>query len=626
MSRKTIFFVFGTIFIFYLFPLFSRTVSTDESVAILYIKTGFFEFFKNMLRYEVHPFLFFEIQRLIMGMLGTSIFSLRLEAIIFAIGSVFFVYRITRLDYDEKTSFFTAFFMMLSPFFIYYATEGRMYMQLLFFCVSSAYFLRMSIDQGRKRDFIAYFIFALGLLFTHVNAVFPFFIQFIYLLFYFFKKKLKKRDFLILLFMMMIAVSIYFVYCLNWKMFPIFNNMSDIMRTNSHFKVKRFDYIWKFISLMSSFFLSRGVTLMTWGKLIPTIIAVFLMLTSLLVLKRKEFSIFFLFMFPAILNFVFDSLLFIFYRIDLFEPKRLIFFVPFISLSLVRFIFMQQKSVIKRISLFFLSVIFIYFLSYSISYENSWSPYYEVKHFLKGKAFVKVDKDINATILYLYFPDSIKTIYCDDPKQNEPFEMATGINVEDSKELIPDKFHEVRSIIILQDEYMNTYLPKEKRMNELYLNISQYNRACEGYNIIFRKYSVINQKPNMNGYMEKLRFDPIFRIFGPKIGFRIEEGEHYREIMNYRERYITIFSDINFIITEFNYFKYYWFLPSETGFCWFRTIPLFKSYNSDFYFKPIRASIIFDPAVKLYVIILFMLQCIFSMLWLFDFSKKIEKQ
>lgn len=109
--------------------------------------------------------------------LGRSEFWIRMLSIIFATGSIVFIYNIGRILLDKKTAIIAAFFLAISPYHIWYSQEARPYMLFLFFSMVTTYFML-------SKKWLWYSFALTFSLYTHYFTFFLFCSHIIYVLFF----------------------------------------------------------------------------------------------------------------------------------------------------------------------------------------------------------------------------------------------------------------------------------------------------------------------------------------------------------------------------------------------------------------------------------------------------------
>jgi len=122
---------------------------------------------------DLHPPLYFALMHLWIRVVGKSEFALRFPSVAAATLTVPLLYVLARSLLNRETGLWAALLGSISPFFLWYAQEARMYTWLLVLSLTSVYlFLRLLEDKSRRRDYVAYTAVSLALLYTHYAGFF----------------------------------------------------------------------------------------------------------------------------------------------------------------------------------------------------------------------------------------------------------------------------------------------------------------------------------------------------------------------------------------------------------------------------------------------------------------------
>lgn len=127
---------------------------------------------------DFHPPLFHVVLSFWIS-LGTEEWQMRLLPILFSLASIWIVYLFAR-NYSEKVAIYTAFFLSINPFFIYYSQELRPYMMGCFFAVFSVYIFWKAL--GNTKLWILFAIITALHLYTSYFALFVLAGQLLFLL------------------------------------------------------------------------------------------------------------------------------------------------------------------------------------------------------------------------------------------------------------------------------------------------------------------------------------------------------------------------------------------------------------------------------------------------------------
>ncbi len=123
------------------------------------------EIFTNFTPRDFHPPLYYFLLKLWSQFFGTSEVALRSLSVLFAIGTIYLTFLITKRMFGKKVGIIAALFLATSPLHIYYSQEARMYSLETFFTVLSVFFFTQ-VGEGRKADWILFSASLVLLFFT----------------------------------------------------------------------------------------------------------------------------------------------------------------------------------------------------------------------------------------------------------------------------------------------------------------------------------------------------------------------------------------------------------------------------------------------------------------------------
>ena len=104
--------------------------------------------------------------------LGDSLNWIRLPSIVLGTATVPIVYAIGRKAGGVGAGLIAAALVALSPFAIFYSTEGRSYATMAFLVATSTLALLKALEHGERRWWVLYGLAAVGALYTHYTSVF----------------------------------------------------------------------------------------------------------------------------------------------------------------------------------------------------------------------------------------------------------------------------------------------------------------------------------------------------------------------------------------------------------------------------------------------------------------------
>lgn len=189
--------------------------------------------------------LYFLILRYWVRVVGVSEFALRIPSVIFGVGAIFLIYKLSVVLFNRKVGLCSSFILAISPFHIFYSQDARHYALFVFLTLLSILlYLKIVRNPGPGINlYIFYGIVTALLLYTTIWGIFVIVIQ---NLFYWQNHFHKKRWFitqivifviflfwLVPFFMFMRENGEYVKACLDWIERPDVNSLIETFRTFS---------------------------------------------------------------------------------------------------------------------------------------------------------------------------------------------------------------------------------------------------------------------------------------------------------------------------------------------------------------------------------------------------------
>jgi len=147
------------IFIAFLLRLINLNQSLwlDEAINLNNVSAlGFRELMLNYSLSDFHPPLYHLVLKTWVNFFGNSEISARAHSIIFALGSILFVYLIGKKLYDAKTGLISALLLATAPLHVYYSQEARMYMLAAFLTTVSVYFFLSIFEKDKLYNWLGF--------------------------------------------------------------------------------------------------------------------------------------------------------------------------------------------------------------------------------------------------------------------------------------------------------------------------------------------------------------------------------------------------------------------------------------------------------------------------------------
>lgn len=118
-----------------------------------------------------HPPLSFVILWLFIETLGTNEFTVRLPSCLFGIATIPLVHFFGKQLFGEKEGLLASFIISLSPWYIKWSQEARMYTELTFFTILALYFFYQASYKERVTSYVLSAIFTTMAFYTHYSGV-----------------------------------------------------------------------------------------------------------------------------------------------------------------------------------------------------------------------------------------------------------------------------------------------------------------------------------------------------------------------------------------------------------------------------------------------------------------------
>lgn len=177
------------------YKLDSESIYLDEGFTI---DTSKYDLKKitEITSHDVHPPLYFFIMHYWINLFGDSEFSTRFLSVIFGTLSIFMIYKVGTLIFDEEVGIISSLILGLSFYHIRYSQQARHYTLLALMTLFSFYFLIKLINKINLKDSIGYVLSSSILMYTHFYSIFIILCQNIFL-FTLFLTNQKKNKYLL---------------------------------------------------------------------------------------------------------------------------------------------------------------------------------------------------------------------------------------------------------------------------------------------------------------------------------------------------------------------------------------------------------------------------------------------
>lgn len=144
----------------------------DEALSYHFVTTrSFSNLLFSLPLIDPHPPLYYIILKGWIQFAGSSEFALRLPSIVFGTLAVGMFYYLVEAVFDRPTALLASILMSISPFFITYSQEVRMYALSVLLTVSATYFLYRATNSTSVTHYTGYIISSILLGYTHVWGI-----------------------------------------------------------------------------------------------------------------------------------------------------------------------------------------------------------------------------------------------------------------------------------------------------------------------------------------------------------------------------------------------------------------------------------------------------------------------
>ena len=190
IKTKYSYFILSAIYLigilFRVYKLDFQDIGNDEMINYLISSLGFHEIISAILK-EIHPPLYYYLLHFWMY-LGNDAGTLRTLSVIFGVLTIPFVYFIGKKCFNEKVGLLSCLFIAISPFYIYYSQEMRMYSLSSFLAVVCVWYFLKILEKNEKKFWVGFIIFTVLSLYTHYSFYYLLFVENIFMGIMWFRK------------------------------------------------------------------------------------------------------------------------------------------------------------------------------------------------------------------------------------------------------------------------------------------------------------------------------------------------------------------------------------------------------------------------------------------------------
>lgn len=184
--------VFGLIFMILCMVQLRQSIWFDESYSAYLTR---FEYPKvwELTAQDVHPPLYYFALKTWAHFFGHTDFAMRMLSVICGAVAILFAYLWLRYKYGAAAAITATALLSISPVFVRYGQEMRMYTMVLAIVFAATYVLQLAIDNGKKRWWLIYAILLAAGMWTHYFCALAWIAHLVYLAVIYRKKIFQKR-------------------------------------------------------------------------------------------------------------------------------------------------------------------------------------------------------------------------------------------------------------------------------------------------------------------------------------------------------------------------------------------------------------------------------------------------
>ncbi len=184
----------GMLYLVLCFASIDQSIWFDESYSAYLIRFDFKDIL-NFTAADVHPPLYYFLLKIWSMIFGYTDFALRAMSALFGALAILFAYMWIKYKYGKAAAILGALFLAISPNFVRYGQEMRMYTVIAAIVFAATFVLQLAIDNKTKKWWIIYAVLvALGM-YTHYFCAFAWVAHVVYLLFVYGKKFFSEKKF-----------------------------------------------------------------------------------------------------------------------------------------------------------------------------------------------------------------------------------------------------------------------------------------------------------------------------------------------------------------------------------------------------------------------------------------------
>ena len=184
--------VFGLIFMVLCMMQLRQSIWFDESYSA-YLTHYDYPKVWELTAQDVHPPLYYFALKTWAHFFGHTDFAMRMLSVVCGAVAILFAYLWLRYKYGATAAITATALLSISPVFIRYGQEMRMYTMVLAIVFAATYVLQLAIDNGKKRWWVLYALLLAAGMWTHYFCALAWIAHLIYLITIYHKKIFQKK-------------------------------------------------------------------------------------------------------------------------------------------------------------------------------------------------------------------------------------------------------------------------------------------------------------------------------------------------------------------------------------------------------------------------------------------------
>ena len=182
----------GLLYLILCFINIRQSIWFDESYSSYITRFDY----PTMLRFtaaDVHPPLYYIVLKTWAHFFGHTDFAMRALSAVLGAAAIVFAFLWLKYKYGASVAILGSLMMAISPVFVRYGQEMRMYTMVIFLVFAATYFLQLAVDNGARKWWVIYAILIAAGMYTHYFAAFAWIAHVVYLFKIYGKKFFQKK-------------------------------------------------------------------------------------------------------------------------------------------------------------------------------------------------------------------------------------------------------------------------------------------------------------------------------------------------------------------------------------------------------------------------------------------------